>query len=188
MKTVALVIPIVFAAAVARAQENATPVVETGMNFSFTNLYPGSGFPSFTSVGGTGTVEYNVNRMLGVVADLGGYRNNGDVNFNPTTFTYLFGPRVNFRRSRITPYAQALFGGARVSTSLTDPVTGNAFSENGFAMAYGGGMDVRLTNHVYVKPFQVEYLMTQTPNIWSPDGNQNSLRFSAGVVFRFGSK
>ena len=52
----------------------------------------------------------------------------------------------------------------------------------------GGGVDVRLTNHVYVKPFQLDYLMTQTPNIWSPNGNQNSRRFSAGVVFRFGSK
>ncbi len=188
MKTIALAIPLVLAAAVASAQESATPVVETGMNFSLTTLYPGSGVPSFTSMGGTGTVEYNINRTFGVVADLGGYHNTADVNFNPTTFTYLFGPRVNFRMSRITPYAQALFGGARVSSGLTDPVTGNSFAQKGFAMAYGGGVDVRLTDHVYIKPFQLEYLMTQTPNIWSPDGNQNSMRFSAGVVFRFGSK
>jgi opacity protein-like surface antigen len=188
MKTITLAIPLVFAAAVVRAQEKTTPVVETGLNFSLTNLYPGSGVPSFTSIGGSGTVEYNINRTFGVVADLGGYRNNADVNFNPTTFTYLFGPRVNLRMSRITPYAQALFGGARVSTSLTDPVTGNAITQNGFAMAYGGGVDVRLKDHIYIKPFQLEYLMTQTPNIWSPDGNQNSMRFSAGVVFRFGSK
>ena len=188
MKTIVFAIPLVLTAAVVNAQENTTPAVETGMNFSFTTLYPGSGVPSLTSTGGTGTVEYNLNRTFGVVADLGGYRNSADVNFNPATFTYLFGPRVNWRMSRITPYAQALFGGARVSTSLTDPVTGNAFAENGFAMAYGGGVDVRLTNHVYVKPFQLDYLMTQTPNIWSPNGNQNSMRFSAGVVFRFGSK
>jgi len=188
MKTIVFAIPLVFTAAVVNAQEHTTPAVETGMNFSFTTLYPGSGVPSLTSTGGTGTVEYNLNRTFGVVADLGGYRNSSDVNFNPTTFTYLFGPRVNFRMSRITPYAQALFGGARVSTSLTDPVTGNSFAENGFAMAYGGGVDVKLTDHVYIKPFQLDYLMTQTPNIWSPYGNQNGMRFSAGVVFRFGSK
>src|SRR5947207_8135492 len=154
MKKIALAIPLVFTAAVASAQESSTPVVETGMNFSLSSLHPGSGVPSFTSTGGTGTVEYNINRTFGVVADVGGYRNNDDVNFNPTTFSYLFGPRVHLRMSRITPYAQALFGGARVSTSLTDPVTGNAFAENGFAMAYGGGMDVRVTSHIYVKPFQ----------------------------------
>src|ERR1700732_5288881 len=103
MKTISLAIPLVFAAAVASAQENTTPVVETGMTFSLTTLYPGSGLPSFTSIGGTGTVEYNISRTFGMVADLGGYRNSGDVNFNPTTFAYLFGPRVNFRMSRITP-------------------------------------------------------------------------------------
>jgi hypothetical protein len=105
MKTIVFAIPLVFTAAVVNAQEHTTPAVETGMNFSFTTLYPGSGVPSLTSTGGTGTVEYNLNRTFGVLADLGGYRNSSDVNFNPTTFTYLFGPRVNFRMSRITPYA-----------------------------------------------------------------------------------
>ncbi len=46
--------------------------------------------------------------MIGVVADLGGY----DGGPERRTFTYLFGPRLNFRTSRITPYVQFLFGGA----------------------------------------------------------------------------
>jgi len=58
---------------VANAQERTTPVVETGLNYSFTTMYPGSGVPSFTSMGGSGTVEYNLNRTFAVVADLGGY-------------------------------------------------------------------------------------------------------------------
>lgn len=124
-----------------------------------------------------------------MVADLGGYHNSQDASFNPTTFSYLFGPRFSIRKSsRFTPYAQALFGGARVSTSLVDANTGNLVSENGFAAAFGGGLDVRLTDHVAFKPFQIEYLMTQVPNIWSADHTQNNIRYSAGVVFRFGAK
>jgi len=69
------------------------------------------------------------------------------------TFTYLFGPRVSLRRSRFVPYAQALFGGARLSTSFVDPTTGIASTaQNGFAAAFGGGVDVRLGDRVTVKP------------------------------------
>jgi hypothetical protein len=60
--------------------------------------------------------------------------------------------------------------------------------QNGFAAAFGGGLDIRVTDHVAVKPFQIEYLMTQVPNIWSPNNTQNNIRYSAGVVFRIGAK
>ena len=172
------------------AQETTpTPVAEVGMNYSYTNTMPGGGASSFGSQGGSGTFIYNFNKAVGVVADLGAYHNGGDANFNPTTFSYLFGPRLSLRKSaKFTPYVQALFGGARVSTSLVDPNTGNSVVQNGFAAAFGGGLDIRVTDHMAVKPFQIEYLMTQVPNIWSPNNTQNNIRYSAGVVFRFGTK
>lgn len=175
---------------VAVAQETApVPVAEVGLNYSYTNTRPGSGAPSFGSQGGSGTFIYNINGTLGVVADLGGYHNGQDANFDPTTFSYLFGPRFSIRKSsRFTPYVQALFGGTRVSSSLVDSNSGNLITENGFAAAFGGGLDVRVTDRVAFKPFQVEYLMTQVPNIWSADHTQNNIRYSAGVVFRFGAK
>ena len=172
------------------AQEGTTvPVAEVGVNYSYMSMRPGGGAPSFTTQGGSATFVYNLTGVLGVVADLGGYHNGDEANFTPTTFTYLFGPRVSFRKSsRFTPYVQALFGGARVSTDLLDVNTGNSFTQNGFAAAYGGGLDVRLTKHLDVKPFQIEYLMTQTPNIWSANNAQNNLRYTAGVVLRLGNK
>lgn len=177
------------AAASAIAQEAPpTPVAEVGMAFSSATFHPGSGTPSFTALGGSGTVVLNVNNVLGVVADLGAYHNGADANFSPTTFSYLFGPRLNFRRSKLVPYVQTLFGGARVSSSLVDPNSGATVSEKGFAAAFGGGMDVRLSDHIAVKPFQLEYLMTRLPNIWSSNNIQNNLRYSAGVVFTFGSR
>lgn len=178
-----------FAAVAASAVAQETPsVAEVGMTFSSTTFYPGSGVPSFTAFGGSGVLALNVNKFLGVVADLGAYHNGGDANFNPTTFSYLFGPRLNLRKSKVTPYVQALFGGAHVSTSLVDANTGSALSENGFAMAFGGGLDVRVSKHLAVKPFQLEYLRTRLPNVWNTSDTQNNLRYSAGVVFSFGAK
>lgn len=180
---------LVVGAAAAWAQETApTPVVEVGMNYSMLNSHPGTGSPSFTGYGGSGTFVYNFNSMFSGVADLGGYHNTVDFHYNPTTFTYLFGPRVTLRRSRVMPYAQVLFGGARQWTSFVDPTTLASAPENGFAAAFGGGMDVRVKDHILVKPFQMEYLMTQVSNPWSTAGTQNGLRYSAGVVFTLGSK
>jgi hypothetical protein len=158
------------------------------MNFSLLNTHPGSGATPITSAGGSATFVYNVNGVLGLVGDLGGYHNPNDANSNPTTFTYLFGPRVSFRRSRFIPYAQALFGGARQWNSFVDPTTGPSTSQNGFAAAVGGGLDIRMRDHILVKPVQLEYVATQVSNPWSSTGSQNNLRYSAGVVFTFGSK
>ncbi len=178
-----------FGAMTVLAQESApTPAVEVGLNFSTATTYPGDNAHSFTASGGSGTFVYNFNRFLSGVADLGAYHNPGSVNYNPTTFSYLFGPRLSLRKSRVTPYVQTLFGGARQSTDFFDTAAGSGTSHNGFAAAFGGGMDVRVKDHVWVKPFQLEYLLTRVDNPWSSAAHQNGIRYSAGVVFTFGSK
>lgn len=48
-------------------------------------------------------------------------------------------------------------------------------------------MDFALTNHIAVKPIQVEWLTAQVSNS-NLSYAQNNVRYSAGVVFRFGSK
>ena len=79
---------------VVNAQETApTPQFEVGFNYGFTRVNPGGTVADFTQNGGSGYVEYNVNRVVGLVADLGGYHN-GDINnvqIDNTAFTYLFG-------------------------------------------------------------------------------------------------
>jgi hypothetical protein len=176
-----------------QAQEVATPKVEIGLNYSFSHLNPGGTLSSYNENGGHGDVEYNLNKVVGLVADLGGsYVGSANgIQLNNTTFMYLFGPRFNWRHSRYTPYVQTLFGGARFSNGLnpsaTNPVLGT--SQNNFAAAFGGGLDITVSNHLAVKPFQVDYLMTQfSPGSGYPSNVANNLRYSAGVVFRFGSK
>ncbi len=177
----------------AYAQEATTPLIETGLDYSFTRVNPGGSLTSYMANGGSGFVEYNLNHVVGLVADLGA-NYIGNVNGFPidnTTFTYLFGPRFNWRMSRFTLYAQTLVGGARFSNAY-DPASPNpvlATSENTFAAAIGGGVDYRLTDHIAIKPIQVEYLMTQLPSSFANVNEvQNNLRYSAGIVFRVGSK
>lgn len=176
------------------AQEAAeTPRFEIGANYTYIHANPGGTLASYNENGGSGYVEYNFNKFFGVVADLGGTRVGSDNGYalNTTSFEYLFGPRVNFRHSRFTPYIQTLVGGERLSNGLNPgaPDPRLAGPQNNFAAAIGGGLDITLTSHVALKPFEVDYLISQvSPSGTSLNYVQNNLRYSAGVVFRLGSK
>ena len=180
------------------AQEKApTPVTEVGLNYSLTHFNPGGSVPSFNANGASGTIQYNFNKALGIVGDFGGYRLNdaSGVNLDTTSFTYMGGPRFTFRKTRFNPYVQALFGGTRLANGFDPslvPVRMTS-SENIFTTALGGGVNFRLTDHIYLKPAQVEYLLMRFPTTSgvgasTSNYNQNNMRFSAGVVFGFGSK
>src|SRR5713101_2452860 len=110
------------------AQETAPATqVEVRFNYGFTRVNPGGTAADFTQNGGSGSVEYNINKIVGLVADLGAYHS-GDINnfqIDNTAFTYLFGPRFNWRMSRVTLYTQTLVGGARITASYSDPVSGS---------------------------------------------------------------
>jgi opacity protein-like surface antigen len=125
-----------------------------------------------------------------------------------TLMNYLLGPRVSFKRgSRYVPYVQTLFGGATAWEGLPVPdiafvtpinVTGGVILPNGanlrytratsgFAMTAGGGLDIKVNRHIYVRPVQAEYFLTRL----SPIGafgttNRNNFRYSAGINFSFG--
>ena len=75
---------------------------------------------TFNGNGGGGQLEYNANRWLSFVGDLAGYGATSTVNGQLVggAFTYLFGPRVNFLRGKVTPFAQALFGGIRTTDGI----------------------------------------------------------------------
>lgn len=123
----------------------------------------------------------NFSSWFGVVADFGGHY--GTPQFLGTDVTtrvhsFLFGPRLSVRKhERITPFVHALFGGAHWKAT----VAGVSDSDQGFAMAFGGGIDVKLTEQVHVRIVQADYLRT---NLF--DEHQNNFRYSGGLVFRFG--
>jgi len=80
-------------------------------------------------------------------------------------------------------YRHVLFGGARGSGETTAAGVSGPISDTGFALALGGGLDVNAGKHVAFRIGQVDYLLTKTFG-----GSQHNVRYSAGLVFRFGSK
>jgi len=135
----------------------------------------------FNGNGGGVQLEYNANNWLGVGGDMAGYGATATTNgaLVGGAFTYLFGPRVNFRHGKVTPFAQTLFGGIWTTDGI-----GHSGSENNFAMTAGGGIDFKVSTHVSVRPVQAEYFMTKIPD--GLNNRQNNLRLGAGVVVRLG--
>jgi hypothetical protein len=86
---------------------------------------------------------------------------------------------VNFRHGKITPFAQVLFGGILTSSGIENPAV-----QNNFAMTAGGGIDIKLTKLIAIRPVQAEYFLTKIPD--GLNNRQDNFRFSAGIVFRFG--
>jgi opacity protein-like surface antigen len=136
---------------------------------------------TFNGNGGSGQLEYNAERWLGVVGDLAGYGATSTTHgaLVGGAFTYLVGPRVNFRHGKVTLFAQTLFGGIRTTDGI-----GRSGPENNLAMTVGGGIDFRVSKRVSVRPVQTEYFMTKLSD--GLNNRQDNFRFSAGIVFRLG--
>jgi len=94
--------------------------------------------------------------------------------------SYLFGPRIYFptRQGRLFPFVQALFGGDRISGSVSGL---GSSSDNAFAMAFGGGADITLSKHVSLRAAQFDYFYTHFGG-----QSQNNFRIQSGIAYRFG--
>src|SRR5260370_28681768 len=144
--------------------------VDACVSYSYFRL-GGSG--GINQNGVSGSVAYNPNRWLGIVGDVGGYHAS-PLGVSLNTYTYLFGPRLTLRNpSKINPFAQALFGGSRIT------VGSGGGSNNQFAYSVGGGVDIGLLPHLALRP-QVDYVGLNTPG-----GHTNCTRVSAGFVVHF---
>jgi opacity protein-like surface antigen len=85
--------------------------------------------------------------------------------------------------SRMTPFAQALVGASlfRGLTSNISPA-GNVYTiddATSFAMAVGGGLDVRASDHISIRIIQADY----APTFFGP-GRQDNIRLSFGIIFK----
>ena len=113
---------------------------------------------SYNSSGGTGQLEFNVNRWFGILGELGGYVvTKGEPVAG--TFSYLFGPRLNLGRGKITPFTQVLLGGMVATGEI-----GHTGAANHLALTAGGGIDFKISKHISIRPVQAEYLMTKFPD------------------------
>ncbi len=171
-----------------------TPQFEVAGLFSYINFEPGAG-SNFNNYGGTGSFAVNANKWLGIVGEFGAYKFKRDIYILPpgatqevltsiqgTQQTFMFGPRLNWRRfDHFVPFVEALFGGAHGSPEITGDISQTAFS-----MAVGGGVDVVLTKDFSWRFFEADYLMTSYsgPQLGS-SARQDNFRIGSGLVIRW---
>ncbi len=108
-----------------------------------------------------------------------------DFQFKTRVYNFLAGPEFKARNStRFTPFAHVLGGVAHTSATFTTP--GPTFnlllkkSDNSFAMALGGGLDIRASKRVSFRA-----MMDYNPVFVndSNSGTRDFFRFSLGALF-----
>src|SRR5215469_13992062 len=145
------------------------PAGELNLDYSYVRFAPnapGSRGHSFN--GGGGSIVFDLNRFLGIKADFQGYGSTTtnfffrpsinfpsglNANVQGNLFTYLFGPQIKVHASHAQPFIHMLFGGAHSNAyanafkNVCVPNAGlcafsTAPSNNTFAFAFGGGIDI----------------------------------------------
>ena len=186
------------------------PKVELAGGYSYVNLNP-QVISSQNFNGGGGAFVYNVSPLFGIKADFMGYgggtgwtnylRNHGypiSGSASGNAFTYMFGPQIKKHSGKFQPFGEALFGAfhsngyATVISCLegNNPCSsqsGNG-NNNGFAMEFGGGLDIPLSAHVQIRPVEVDYLYTHinANHIANYSAGLNNFKYFGGINFTLG--
>jgi outer membrane immunogenic protein len=107
-------------------------------------------------------------------------------------FTYTFGPQIKYRAGKFEPFAEALLGGAHSNfyANACNKDTGlcgsTSPSNNAFALAIGGGIDIAVSEHFGIRLVDADYELTRFGNNFTGGNNsQSNFRFQTGVQFRF---
>jgi opacity protein-like surface antigen len=196
MKLVFSLLLIFSATASALAQESGKIEVFGGYSLLRAD---GSSGPTENLNGWNASVNYSLNKILGLKADFSGHY--GDTTLtNPFTgastkidisdFTFLFGPQFSYRKNeKVVPFAHVLMGGFRGRTSgapfdigaggisvIVDPSS----TDTAFGAAFGGGLDIKLTKGLAFRLVQADYLLSRFS-----EETQNNLRIGTGLVIKF---
>jgi hypothetical protein len=214
-KSFALVAGLLLSAFVLSATDE--PRMETFLGYNYVRFNPGSHnniVPSFNGNGGSAQFVYNIRHYVGLAVEAGAVTNGSLLGgaLDTTTTHFVAGPRFSRNvHSRWMPYVEALFGGARTSSSaqisaiqvggpIVNPLAGfpgtpisarvDITGGTHFAMLVGGGLDIKLDKHIAFRPFGFDYYLTRVPSFLNPgdNTNRNNWRYMAGVNFLFGAK
>jgi opacity protein-like surface antigen len=218
-----LLVPVTFAQSASRADNK--PRTEFFIGYSYLradglpNLQDNTfSDPKFGERAGVHGIDTSVTRFItprfGITGDFSFNQkdraltlSNGTGNFETRISSALVGPTFKFvNDSRLSPFVRALFGLANTRFDAEQQLTLGSSSQrntlqtsaNDFAMALGGGLDVRLSNRVDLRVLQIDYnpifLQDRSVNVLNGAGliqpqrligqRQDNLRLSFGVVFR----
>lgn len=139
-------------------------------------------------------LEYtrSITRHIGITADASAHfhrdtsSTTGGGTFTRKRDQYFLLGGLQFKTGsgkRVQPFAHALFGASLFRGFTSDiRTTGNVYTfddATSLAMAFGGGLDVRLSKRIDLRLIQADYVPT-----WFGSGRQNNFRLSVGIVFK----
>ncbi len=113
----------------------------------------------------------------------------GNIETNIRVYNIMGGPQYKFRNSRrITPFVRVLGGVAITRAKLKVPSlnVSDSSSSTDFALAIGGGVDVRVNKRLDLRVFQADYnpVFLRSGNELGFDKRADNVRFSFGIVFK----
>jgi hypothetical protein len=175
------------------AQEVIYPKAEVFGGFSISSAALSSTDPTTgltTSVRDTfwgfqASANGNLTHHLAIVGDFGGqYKTVAGIPMN--SYQFLFGPRVMWRRDKVTPFVHAMFGGIRdgVGSTTILGITVPAASSTGLGMGMGGGLDVNLSDRFALRVPQFDWTPAHIGGVWE----KNIIRIGIGLVVKAGGK
>jgi opacity protein-like surface antigen len=128
---------------------------------------------------------YNFHTYLGIKGDFSWGTKDG---FSSTTYMGGLQLKDNTKNdSMIKPFAHVLMGGQRLKQDFSGMITlgvdspagiiPSEITETGFSMAFGGGIDIKVSDRMSIRAFQYDY----NP-VWLDGGRLDTNRFSFGIV------
>jgi outer membrane protein OmpA-like peptidoglycan-associated protein len=185
----------------AAAQDQPTPKWELFGGYSFVyfgtdvhGLLPGGIIPVNSLVesnprGAGASITYNFNRWLGLTGDVSGDLSSGESGVemridDAEFFNLSAGPKVTFRRRRLSPFLEVLMGEHRLASELF-----RSDYEVGF-MA-GGGLDLKLNRHFALRLIRADYVYSHHQYGSStvvPATDIRGARLQSGLVFTWGGE
>ena len=183
------------------------PIAEVTVDYTYARSNPSNKYSQPGSLnGGGGSYTLNLNQYLGIKADLQGYGSTQhSFNIPPNAnfpqgatgtaqgnlFTYMFGPEIKLRSPTWQPFFHTLVGGAHTTlyaNAESSICSGNGIcksssapSNNAFAAAFGGGLNIKLDKYLAFMPVEIDYVFSHFNNEFT--SNQHNFRYSAGMVF-----
>lgn len=162
----------------ASAQKSLVPAIEVFGGYSHLSLSSsGLGLGNWTQMNGwdVAVTLPHIYKGLGITADA-----SGDYSTDLEQYNYFVGPQYKWEFSRFRFIAHGLYG--RAQTRLREP--GSTFVEPSSrqrAIAFGGEVDIPISDRFSVRAVQADYITASAFG-----SNQNELRISTGLIFRFG--
>jgi hypothetical protein len=159
--------------------------------YDYTNTHSSNGDKSSYNGGSVDVAGY-ISNWMGMAGDFGRSTSNGYTDSTGThnvatssSIHYLFGPRFRFGTGRVTPFIEILVGGVQRSALVGSNGATLVNAQTSFGISAGGGFDVRVTQHIAIRPIDVALLSTWFSPATGVHNSQDDVNISTGIVFRW---